>query len=77
VGSTLFTMTVTNLVSSTDAEIARLLEARNLLAADVSTSTSKAATKKTTGKRVMSAAGRKRIADAQRKRWAKQKKAKK
>jgi hypothetical protein len=68
-------MTVDNIVSSIDDVIARLLEARNLLAADVSTSTNKAAAKKITGKRKMSTAGRKRIAEAQRKRWAAHKKA--
>jgi hypothetical protein len=52
----------------------RLLEARNLLAADVSTN--EAAAKKTTGGRKTSAAARKRIADAQRKRWAAKKVAK-
>jgi hypothetical protein len=61
-------MTATNIVSSIEAELARLEKARALLAE--STSTSNAATKKATGRRKMSAAARKRIADAQRKRWA-------
>jgi hypothetical protein len=60
--------------SSIDAEIVRLQQVRNLIAgADISS----LAPKKTTGKRVMSAKAREKIAAAQRKRWAKQKKAKK
>jgi len=66
-------MTVANIVSSIDAEIALLQEARDLLA-EVDISTGKPAPKKKTGKRVMSAEARKRIGDAQRKRWAAQRK---
>jgi hypothetical protein len=73
-------MTVTNIVSSIDAEIARLLEARALLAGSGPSTGSKAASKnaaskKTASKRVMSAEAREKIAAAQRKRWAAQKKA--
>jgi hypothetical protein len=76
------TMTVTNIVSSIDAQIARLVEARHLLTGTVTSTGNKAATKKsaskkTTRKRVMSAEAREKIAAAQRKRWAAQKKAKK
>ena len=73
-------MTVNHIVSSVDAEIARLQEARKLLAG-IGTSTGntsaskKSPAKKSTGKRIMSAEARERIAAAQRKRWAKQKKA--
>ena len=68
-------MTMTDILSSIDAEIARLQEARNLLAGSVANTRAikKSATKKKTGKRVMSAEARKRIGDAQRKRWAGQK----
>lgn len=73
-------MNTQDILSAIDAEIARLQSARALLAGTVSkrrgrprTSGSPAATKK----RTMSAAGRKKIAEAQRKRWARQKAAKK
>jgi hypothetical protein len=74
-------MNTQDIVSTIDAEIARLQSARSLLAGTASikrrgrprTSESAVAPKK----RTMSAAGRKRIAEAQRKRWAKQKAAKK
>jgi hypothetical protein len=73
-------MTVTNIVSSIDAQIARLQEARRLLTGTGTSTGNKAAnkkpaSKKTTRKRVMSAASREKIAAAQRKRWAAQKKA--
>ena len=70
-------MNARDILSAIDAEIARLQSARSLLVGTASgkrrgrprTSESAAAPKK----RTMSAAGRKRIAEAQRKRWAKQK----
>ena len=73
-------MTVSNILSSIDAEIARLQEARNLLAGTLINARGRKGTgkssapKKSTGKRVMSAEAREKIAAAQRKRWAVQKK---
>ncbi|HKF49061.1 MAG TPA: hypothetical protein VKB38_17010 [Terracidiphilus sp.] len=70
------TMTIDSILAELDAEIARLTQARNLLARAGATASgtrkSKAAGKprKT---RVLSADARKRIADAQRRRWAAQK----
>jgi hypothetical protein len=64
-------MTVNSILSSIDSEIARLTKARALLA----TETSKDRAAPVRKGRKLSAAARKRIADAQRKRWAKQKKA--
>jgi hypothetical protein len=64
-------METTALISEIDKEIARLTEARNLLADHRGGGPSKPARKRPT----MSAAARKRIGDAQRKRWAAQKKA--
>jgi hypothetical protein len=79
---------VEEILAGIDQEIARLQHARNLLAGDQPRrgrprgSTSKKATKAakavkpTAGKkRKLSAEGRKRIADAMRKRWAERKKA--
>jgi hypothetical protein len=74
-------MTTSEILTAIDAEIARLQSARSLLVGTTSgkrrgrprTSESAAAPKR----RTMSAEGRKRIAEAQRKRWAKQKAAKK
>lgn len=70
-------MNIDHLLSSIDAEIARLQQARALL---VGTSTgtrgkriTTTATKKPGRRRTISAEGRKRIAEAQRKRWAAQK----
>lgn len=70
-------MSLDNILSSIDAELSRLKQARALLAG-TSTGTHDAkpasiATAKP--RRKMSAAARKRIAEAQRKRWAAQKKA--
>jgi hypothetical protein len=70
-------MNTPDILSAIDAEIARLQSARSLLAGKASTkrrgrlrtSTLPTAPKK----RTMSAAGRKKIAEAQRRRWAKQK----
>jgi hypothetical protein len=63
-------MTLENILASIDSEIAQLKQARALLSSD---GTKKTATPATPKKRKMSAAARKRIGDAQRKRWAKQK----
>jgi hypothetical protein len=74
-------MAIDSVLAQIDAEIARLTQVRSLLAtagiSAVAVQTSK--TKKTPAKvkpgkkRVLSADARKRIADAQRKRWAAQK----
>jgi len=74
-------MNTRDILSAIDAEIARLQSARSLFVGTASdkrrgrppASHSAGAPKK----RTLSAAGRKRIAEAQRKRWAKQKTAKK
>jgi hypothetical protein len=82
-------MNVTSLLSAIETEIARLKQARALLASDQpykrrgrppgstnkNSVVSQAPTLVAPKKRTMSAAGRKRIAEAQRKRWAAQKKA--
>ncbi len=72
-------MTIDSILAQIDAEITRLTEVRNLLAgtgkvgpAVIERKTRKIAVK-THKKRVLSAEARKRIADAQRKRWAAQK----
>jgi hypothetical protein len=73
-------MSIETILTEIDAEIARLTQVRSLLsgsgkAAHVASperKTGKAATK-TRKKRVLSPDARKRIADAQRKRWAAQK----
>jgi hypothetical protein len=67
-------MTIDKIIASIDSEIAQLTKARALLSGD---GANKAATPKTPKKRKMSAAARKRIGDAQRKRWAEQKAVKK
>jgi hypothetical protein len=75
------TMAIGNLLSEIDAEIGRLEQVRALLSGTASLAAKKRgrpagvapATKP--AKRVMSAESRERIAAAQRKRWAKQKKA--
>jgi hypothetical protein len=73
-------MNTQDILSAIDAEIARLQSARSFLAG--AASTKRRGRPRTSGslaapkKRTMSAAGRKRIAEAQRKRWAKQKSAK-
>jgi hypothetical protein len=64
-------MTIDKILASIDSEIAQLKHARVLLSGR---ETKKAAAAPAAPKkRKMSAAGRKRIAAAQRKRWAKQK----
>jgi hypothetical protein len=72
-------MTIDSILAQLDSEIARLTQVRSLLANTAKTSSkfseakvSKAPTKRRK-KRVLSAEARKRIADAQRKRWAAQK----
>jgi hypothetical protein len=72
-------MSIESILAEIDAEIARLSQVRSLLAGSRSTSSSSSASKSTKGpskrrkKRVLSADARKRIAEAQRKRWAAQK----
>jgi hypothetical protein len=65
------------LVAAIDQEIARLQSARNLLAGSGETTRRgrpPATGKKQPARRVLSAAGRQKIGEAQRKRWAAQKK---
>jgi hypothetical protein len=71
----LFRMTVNDILSSIDAEIASLQRARALLSGKTTKPAKAAKVPKPAPKkrRKMSAEGRKRIADAQRKRWAAQK----
>ncbi len=73
-------MAIENILTEIDAEIARLKQARTLLAKLGSAATKAArvhtkapAKAKSPKKRVLSAEARKKIADAQRRRWAKQK----
>ena len=72
-------MAIDSILAQIDAEIARLTQARSLLAnlGTVSVSASKKTATpvkaKKRKKRVLSPEARKRIADAQRKRWAAQK----
>ncbi|MGA9984941.1 MAG: hypothetical protein WBD98_01925 [Acidobacteriaceae bacterium] len=63
-------MSINELLSSVDSEITLLKQVRSLLTGDghIASSTPRK-------KRFMSAAARKRIGDAQRKRWAAQRKA--
>lgn len=72
-------METKQMLAAIDEEISRLTHARNLLTGrEVGTGrrSGKSAPSKTLGvKRVLSPEARKRIADAQRKRWAAQKKA--
>ena len=72
-------MGIDSILAEIDAEIARLTEARALLASMGSVTpaatkgkAAKKAAKKVGKKRVLSPEARKRIADAQRKRWAAQ-----
>ena len=71
-------MSIESILAEIDAEIARLTQVRSLLAGTRHIGLSGASTKtkgptKRRKKRVLSAEARKRIADAQRKRWAAQK----
>ena len=63
-------MSIDKILTLIDFEIAQLKQARALLSGD---GTPKTTTPTVRKRRKMSAAARKRIADAQRKRWAKQK----
>lgn len=71
-------MEVSKIVAELDKEIARLKEARTLLAGGQSTSRGTAGGKKSAAKphkkSAMSAEGRRRIAEAMKKRWAERKK---
>jgi hypothetical protein len=60
-------MTIDKILTSIDAELARLRQVRALLCGD---GTQKTTTPTVPKKRKMSAAARKRIGEAQRKRWA-------
>ena len=71
-------MSIETILSQIDAEIAQLTQVRNLLAPTGAVSTKPAKTApaksgKAKKRRVLSADARKRIADAQRRRWAAQK----
>lgn len=72
-------MVIESILAQIDAEIARLTQVRKLLAASGSTTSitktpkGKAAPAKARKKRVLSADARKRIAEAQKRRWAAQK----
>ena len=72
-------MSIETILAEIDAEIARLTHVRSVLAGSVkvaSTSAGRGLKKsqvRSSKKRVLSAEARKRIADAQRKRWAAQK----
>jgi hypothetical protein len=74
-------MAIDSILAQIDAEIARLTQARSLLASLGTVAVAVAATEskkspakaKRRKKRVLSPEARKRIADAQRKRWAAQK----
>jgi hypothetical protein len=73
-------MSIDSVISSIDAEIERLQEARTLLAGVGTGIRGKGVTPtrsaKKVWKRTLSAEGRRHIAEAQRKRWTKQKKGK-
>jgi hypothetical protein len=72
-------MVIESILAQIDAEIARLTQVRKLLAASGSATVAARAVKGKTApakakrKRVLSAEARKRIADAQKRRWAAQK----
>ena len=73
-------MSIETIIAEIDAEIARLTQVRSLLAgskgisaAGSGTRARRGAAKTSRKKRVLSADARKRIAEAQRKRWAAQK----
>ena len=73
------TMSIETILAEIDAEISRLMQVRSLLSGSRTASLPGAKSKtspaapKSKKKRVLSAEARKRIADAQRKRWAAQK----
>jgi hypothetical protein len=70
-------MAIESILAQIDSEIARLTPVRSLLAGSGSSTATKRKTGKSSAKarkaRVLSPEARKRIADAQRKRWAAQK----
>ncbi len=70
-------MAIDSILAQIDSEIARLTQVRSLLAGSGSSSVTERKTRKAPVKakkaRVLSPEARKRIADAQRKRWAAQK----
>jgi hypothetical protein len=70
-------MTIDSIIAQLDSEIARLTQVRGILASSAKTTSKFALPKAGKGtrrkKRVLSPEARKRIADAQRKRWAAQK----
>jgi hypothetical protein len=70
-------MAIESILAQIDSEIARLTQVRSLLAGSGSSSKTERKTRKTGAKarkaRVLSPEARKRIAEAQRKRWAAQK----
>ena len=72
-------MAIDSILTQIDAEIARLTQVRSLLAntgkvaAKVTVRKTKKAPAKASKRRVLSPEARKRIADAQRKRWAAEK----
>jgi len=67
-------MTISDVLSQIDFEISRLQQARQLIAGS-NPGSDRATPKTVRKKRTISAAGRARIAAAQRARWAKRKKA--
>jgi hypothetical protein len=68
-------MMLADLISTIDSEIAALEKARSVLAEDSDRSRSGSGRSRNKKRRKLSAEARKRIADAQRKRWAEYKKA--
>lgn len=68
-------MGVDKILAQIDAEIAQLQRARALLVGKAKPAAAKAAKKAGRKKRVLSPEGRKRIADAVKRRWAEQRKA--
>ena len=70
-------MAIESILAQIDSEIARLTQVRSLLAGSGSSTATERKTRKSAARgrkaRVLSPEARKRIADAQRKRWAAQK----
>jgi hypothetical protein len=71
-------MAITEIITELDAEIARLEQVRKLLSSGRNIQIGRLVAKKSSSrkKRVLSVEARKKIADAQRKRWAGKKKKK-
>jgi hypothetical protein len=67
-------MTREQIIAAIDEEIGRLQQVRSLLQSAGSRNLTSAATGKPPAKRILSAEARQRIAAAQKRRWAKQKK---